>query len=419
MPHTRPHTCGVPGSFSLVRSLNAGAVVIASIVTAVGLPVAAFGQTPEETVDKLTPNRLLGDFIHYINIDDYKLAAGHGAELLARKVDPKEFVKLVETPKVGETDPVDRFSAAMDRAQKQADVAEIANQLVAQYEKGKLALARDHDQIAAAIKMLTGSDRGRVLGAERLKEAGEYAVPQLLKALLDNKGDAVLAAAAHEVLAAMGAKAVGPLSVAMMGLDGVGQERVAMVLGDIGYPGSLPYLAELRETTRNAAVRSACEQAMAKFGAAGQAPASELYLALAERYAMQSADVTSFPQDEFQLLWDYNAGVGLTMTAIRTPVYHEAMAMRCVERALELKTENPEAIALWVASNFKREIETPEGYQNPAYPAERKSAMYYAVACLYLILVGGLTGIPLAVTSITVHLSETSFVHTTCAPAAS
>ncbi|HRC88110.1 MAG TPA: hypothetical protein PK413_21195 [Thermoanaerobaculia bacterium] len=46
MPHTRPHTCGVPGSFSLVRSLNAGAVVIASIVTAVGLPVAAFGQTP-------------------------------------------------------------------------------------------------------------------------------------------------------------------------------------------------------------------------------------------------------------------------------------------------------------------------------------------------------------------------------------
>ncbi|MBT4889135.1 MAG: cytochrome C oxidase subunit I [Rhodospirillales bacterium] len=38
-------------------------------------------------------------------------------------------------------------------------------------------------------------------------------------------------------------------------------------------------------------------------------------------------------------------------------------------------------------------------------------AMYYAVACLYLILVGGLTGIPLAMTSMTLHLSETSFVH--------
>lgn len=38
-------------------------------------------------------------------------------------------------------------------------------------------------------------------------------------------------------------------------------------------------------------------------------------------------------------------------------------------------------------------------------------SMWYAVVCLFLILVGGLTGIPLAITSMTVHLSETSFVH--------
>ncbi len=38
-------------------------------------------------------------------------------------------------------------------------------------------------------------------------------------------------------------------------------------------------------------------------------------------------------------------------------------------------------------------------------------AMRYVVVCMFLILVGGLTGIPLAITSMTVHLSETSFVH--------
>lgn len=38
-------------------------------------------------------------------------------------------------------------------------------------------------------------------------------------------------------------------------------------------------------------------------------------------------------------------------------------------------------------------------------------SMWYAVACLFLILVGGLSGIPLGITSLTVHLSETSFVH--------
>ncbi len=38
-------------------------------------------------------------------------------------------------------------------------------------------------------------------------------------------------------------------------------------------------------------------------------------------------------------------------------------------------------------------------------------AMKYGVVCLYLILVGGLTGIPLAMTSLTVHLARTSYVH--------
>jgi cytochrome c oxidase subunit I len=39
------------------------------------------------------------------------------------------------------------------------------------------------------------------------------------------------------------------------------------------------------------------------------------------------------------------------------------------------------------------------------------TAMMYAAASLFLLLVGGLTGIPLAMTVITVHLAQTSFVH--------
>jgi len=38
------------------------------------------------------------------------------------------------------------------------------------------------------------------------------------------------------------------------------------------------------------------------------------------------------------------------------------------------------------------------------------TAMMYASSCLYLILIGGLTGIPLAMTSLTLHLAETYFV---------
>ncbi|MBF0142404.1 MAG: cbb3-type cytochrome c oxidase subunit I [Magnetococcales bacterium] len=38
-------------------------------------------------------------------------------------------------------------------------------------------------------------------------------------------------------------------------------------------------------------------------------------------------------------------------------------------------------------------------------------SMTYAVSCLFLFLIGGLTGIPLAMTALDLHLSETAFVH--------
>jgi cytochrome c oxidase subunit 1 len=39
------------------------------------------------------------------------------------------------------------------------------------------------------------------------------------------------------------------------------------------------------------------------------------------------------------------------------------------------------------------------------------TAMLYAAACLFLLLIGGLTGIPLATASLTLHLSRTAYVH--------
>jgi hypothetical protein len=341
----------------------------------VGTATPVMAQPAEDTVAKMTPQQLLSDFIHYVNIDNYVMAEAVGNELKGRKVANRDFVKVVE-----EGESVERFDSAMAKAMRVTDLAGLASDLTGMYSKGKLEMARDPEQIAAAIKMLTGTARARLIGAERLRAASEYAVPQLMTAMLDARTDVVLSAEARNVLASMGSRAVQPLCAALMGLDGVGQERVAGVLGDIGYPASLPYLAELKQTTTNEAARAAADRALARFSEAGGMRASDLYLALAERYAAQSADVTSFPQDEFQLLWNYDASVGLTMTAIKTPVFHEAMAMRSVEKSLGLGNENPEAVALWVASNFKREIETPEGYDNPAYGSERKDAMYYAVA---------------------------------------
>jgi DNA-binding response OmpR family regulator len=53
--------------------------------------------------------------------------------------------------------------------------------------------------------------------------------------------------------------------------------------------------------------------------------------------------------------------------------------MQLAEKALRLDPEHEGALSLWLASNFSRELQTPEGYENPVYPAERRTPLYYAV----------------------------------------
>ncbi len=355
--------------------MSGTAIVAAAMVASAGFPVVALAQDAVDA-SKMKPEQVLSDFIHYVNIDQSKLAQAMGTELISRKISPRDFVKMVEGSEfVG----ADRFDAATAKAVRMGDLEPIAASLIRDYTKGRLETARDPKQIEASIKMLTGTTRGRVIATERLKFASEYAVPQLLIALLNNS-DPILRAEAQGVLVAMGPKAVAPLSAALRGLDTVGQERVADILGVIKYPASLPYLAEVMGATKNAAARAACERALSTFGSMGQMTPAELYEALAERYYQESVDVTSFEGEDFQLLWDYKPAVGLVMTAIRTPVYHEAMAMKSAERSLTLASDRPEVLALWVAANFKREIETPAGYVNPSYAADRKDAMYFGVA---------------------------------------
>lgn len=368
-------TAGVAASPRFVISM--AGLAVASIIGQLSIaPVAVAQSSDKKDASKNEEGQLLSDLIHYINIDNYKLAQSMGSELIGKGVKPKDFVGLVEKLDGG----FERFDSAIAKALRVSELEPIGSALLKDYTKGKLELARDPDQIGEAIKMLKGTVRGQILATDRLKAAGEYAVPALLKAMLDTRGDSVLAASAREVLITMGPKAVGPLCVALNGLDDVGQERVADVLGTIGYPASLPYIAEVKASTKNAAVKAACERAMSKSSQAAAMNAGELFQALAERYYGESLDVTSFPGEEYQLLWEFKPQTGLFMTAIRSEVYHEAMAMRSAEKALTLKNESPETLALWVAANLKRELETPKGYENPSYASSRRDSMYYAVA---------------------------------------
>src|SRR2546423_15631167 len=56
------------------------------------------------------------------------------------------------------------------------------------------------------------------------------------------------------------------------------------------------------------------------------------------------------------------------------------MAMRACEYSLKLgQSSSGDALSLWLASNYKREAELPEGQQDPTRQANQPSAHFYGV----------------------------------------
>jgi hypothetical protein len=318
---------------------------------------------------------LLRDFNHFTRINRADVAAGYAQQLLASGISPTQFVQLVESVE-GE----ERFLNSISRAMQMAELEEAAATLIKMYERGRMERVRAPEEITRNIGLLGGVQRARMLGRERLMAAGEYAMPQLLQALVQGN-DAMLQAEAQSLLVSMSQHSIIPLATALRSLDSRSQQMVADVLGLIGYRTALPFLIDVMLETKSSDVREACERAVQRIGPGSSADVAELYQQLGEGYYARKAELVSFPGEDHQLLWSFNPGAGLIMTAIRTEVYNEAMAMRMAERSLQLRPQgNERAVSLWLAANFSREIRTPEGYENPAYGSDRRDAMYFAVA---------------------------------------
>lgn len=361
-----------------LRALLAGA----TLAGALALSTPVMGQ------DQPKDAELLRDFIHYVLIDRPDLAKSFGESLLKRVAGPvgmapegqgmklADFVKLIE-----DSGELARFEQSAGAAVRSPDAEVIAARLLRTYNQGKLEQARDPGQIARNIALLTKDQRARLLARERLAFAGEYAMPQLLPALT-RKGDPALSAEVRQLMVDMGRHAIMPLLTALPGVDPASQETIVGVVAEIPYRLSLPFVMDLWSTTKVDAVRSACEKAIAKITGAPAAPASvsDAFVNLAEGYYAEDESLTNFRGEAMQLLWAFDPSVGLISTPVDTRVFHEAMAMRLCERALRLDGGNARAVALWLTANFSRELDTPAGYENPAYPKDRRDATYYAVA---------------------------------------
>lgn len=320
----------------------------------------------------------LDDFIHYVNIAQFELAEAEANALLGMDPDSVEFVAIIEDSPTR----LDRFQSAYRRALAVDQLESSAAALWRVYAGGKLSRARNPEEINRNIALLTGDLRNKLYAKERLREAGEYAVPQLLQTLTLRKDSIQLQSEIQTLLMEMGRNAVNPLCAALLGLSPEMQESVCNILGRVRYPDSLPYLYELRASAKSAPVRQAAQRAIEEVGGMASPSISGAYAELAAKYlnGRASQGMLSFPNEPYQLVWDYLPSYGLNATAIRTEVYHETRAMDLARHALELDPANQRAVAIWLGANFSREIRQPEDWENPRWPADRLSPTYYAVA---------------------------------------
>ncbi|MEC9372340.1 MAG: HEAT repeat domain-containing protein [Planctomycetota bacterium] len=338
---------------------------------------AAMAQFGEQDPANMSNEQLLEDFIYYVYINQVELAEAHANALLQRGMTPQQFVGMIEdSAKLRR-----RFDEGIRQAMFKPGLEDVAAQLTQLFEEGKRARARDPEEISRNIRLLTENPRARMLARERLMFASEYALPQLLQVLLERQNPA-LEGHVEQLLVEMGGDAVMPLCAAVTEVDEATQERIARILGQIQYSSALPYLYDVARSSSSQGVRQATTRAIALIQRADMntnVSVAEQYWRLGEQYYDESLSLTRFPREDHQLLWTFNQGIGLYATPVRTEVFHEARAMELAERAMEDDQNHEGAASLWLAANFSREIDAPEGYTNPAYDRPR-GALYYAVA---------------------------------------
>ena len=327
----------------------------------------------------------IDDFVHFTFVANAPIASANLRALLDTGVSPVEFVDIIDALPNPE-----RFRDAIARAQAFRDSPELrdlASEVAKLYERGKLDRARDPAEIRRNIALLGGTQRERLIARERLRAAGEYAAPDLLQAILDLASPDI-ATECRQLVIEMGQEMVLPLTTALPGLVEADQAVIVRVLGDMGRPEALPVLTDVA-TTAAPDIRGEISRALASIerqsGArtAGLTPA-DLFVQLAERFYAEQPSLTNYPAEDVQLTWAFDQRTGLWPTAVATSVFHESVAMRLVERALQLNPSDEHALELWISSNFSRELDTPPGYNNPAYQ-NRRSADFYAAAAGSLI----------------------------------
>lgn len=315
-----------------------------AVILAVGFFVAGTGFT-----QALEEN--WNDFLHYVKIGRLDLAKGYAQTVLTSGPDPIELLALSEANPQGYAILLRVIDTASD-----AELVEFSGKLLDVIERGRFIRRTDPRIIVAEIKRLSATARGRLAAVKRLRNAGEYAVPYMLDAILDPSRKKELPNII-EALPQIGKDAIRPLAAALQTENMAVKAEIIKALGQIGYPQSLGYLKYVIESNTSVELRDLAEQSIRHINTAALIlPTAQLFYQLAEDYYYHAQSLASAEDADFANIWFWDASSQrLNREEVARDYFYELMAMRACEWALKADTGFGKAIGLWQAAYFKAE----------------------------------------------------------------
>lgn len=310
------------------------------------------------------------DFLHYTAIGRIDLAKSYGQQLIADQPDPTVLLDLAQENAEG-------YRLLLKMHADSEELREVSGQILDLIEEGRYIRRTDSAIIIAEIKRLSSTIRGQIAAEERLRNAGEYAIPYMLAALSDESRKNEFSYIT-ETLPKIGRSAIRPLVAALQMDDVAIKIEIIRALGKIGNFEPLPHLKLIVETASSQQLKQQAATAIEQINPAMmQVSAAELFFMLGEKYYNQDDALASPAEFDFANIWFWNPE---KQTLIRQEIdkryFDEMMAMRSCEWALKADAAAGKAIGLWLASFFRAEA---VGVDMPAYfAAGHADAMTYA-----------------------------------------
>jgi hypothetical protein len=293
----------------------------------------------------------LDDFIHYALIANVEQAEDWALYLYSNDISDEDFYKMVIKTK----DRNQRFDRAIGWALFVEVLEPFASKLESRFEAGRVSVIRNAANLAESIELLNGTTRQRILAVERLQEAGEYAVPLLLRQL-QNANTAKGTKNAKEMLIRLGRDAVLPLIVALPKVNNESKMHIATILGEIGYKHAGPALIVCATNSQNSAdVQSAALAALSMLGMDSNLDnLSAQQTVVANRFYDSENSLRPQAIGGFNLFWKWDGTNQLIALDIPEEVFFDVMAMNFAFEALGTDANNASAMSTFVGANLRR-----------------------------------------------------------------